>query len=190
MRDIVGSIPISKCSTTFSNGCLGSRIDEERSEMWYVMRIAKLCESLKFWTHIALAGFFLEAYMSECQQTLLSAFVSHYNFVHLPSFLWMDGVWHVYVEVTMVVGILCWLILCRPGPVLLALVWVRSGQGLVGSEWALHRNISRWFQSRLWSLVTSISVYFVSTFCMKIVVAKCWYDYFFVVSLYWLEKLR
>ena len=63
-----------KESTTFSNGCLGSRIDEERSEMWYVMRIAKLCESLKFWTHIALAGFFLGACMSECQQTPLSAF--------------------------------------------------------------------------------------------------------------------
>jgi hypothetical protein len=26
---------------TFSNGCLGSHIDEERSEMRYVMRIAK-----------------------------------------------------------------------------------------------------------------------------------------------------
>ena len=28
-------------SNTFSNGCLGSHIDEERSEMRYVMRIAK-----------------------------------------------------------------------------------------------------------------------------------------------------
>ena len=26
---------------TFSNGCLGSHVDEERSEMRYVMRIAK-----------------------------------------------------------------------------------------------------------------------------------------------------
>ena len=34
-------------STTFSNGCLGSHNDEERSEMRYVMRIAKPRESLK-----------------------------------------------------------------------------------------------------------------------------------------------
>ena len=31
--------------TTFSNGYLGSRNDEERSEMRYVMRIAELSES-------------------------------------------------------------------------------------------------------------------------------------------------
>ena len=30
-----------KMKNTFSNGCLGSHIDEERSEMRYVMRIAK-----------------------------------------------------------------------------------------------------------------------------------------------------
>ena len=34
--------------TTFSNGCLGSHNDEERSEMRYVMRIAKPRESSKF----------------------------------------------------------------------------------------------------------------------------------------------
>ena len=39
---------------TFSNGCLGSHNDEERSEMRYVMRIAKTSESSKFWTHLAL----------------------------------------------------------------------------------------------------------------------------------------
>ena len=33
--------------TTFSNGCLGSHNDEERSEMRYVMRIAKPRESSK-----------------------------------------------------------------------------------------------------------------------------------------------
>ena len=33
---------------TFSNGCLGSHNDEERSEMRYVMRIAKSSESSKF----------------------------------------------------------------------------------------------------------------------------------------------
>lgn len=30
-----------QCQNTFSNGCLGSHTDEERSEMRYVMRIAK-----------------------------------------------------------------------------------------------------------------------------------------------------
>ena len=33
---------------TFSGGCLGSRNDEERSEMRYVMRIAESSESSKF----------------------------------------------------------------------------------------------------------------------------------------------
>ena len=33
---------------TFSNGCLGSHNDEERSEMRYVMRIATLSESSRF----------------------------------------------------------------------------------------------------------------------------------------------
>ena len=34
--------------TTFSDGCLGSHNDEERSEMRYVMRIVGLRESSKF----------------------------------------------------------------------------------------------------------------------------------------------
>ena len=42
--------------TTFSNGYLGSRNDEERSEMRYVMRIAEFSESSNLWTHIALPG--------------------------------------------------------------------------------------------------------------------------------------
>jgi len=40
-------------SITLDNGSLGSRIDEERSEMRYVMRIAQTRESLNLWTHIA-----------------------------------------------------------------------------------------------------------------------------------------
>jgi trehalose/maltose hydrolase-like predicted phosphorylase len=36
---------IRKTKTTLSNGYLGSRNDEERSEMRYVMRIAELSES-------------------------------------------------------------------------------------------------------------------------------------------------
>ncbi len=43
-----------KRPNTFSNGCLGSHTDEERSEMRYVMRIAKASESSKFWTQLAL----------------------------------------------------------------------------------------------------------------------------------------
>ena len=54
-------------STTFSNGCLGSHNDEERSEMRYVMRIAGPRESLNFWTHIALPGYArLHASLSVC----------------------------------------------------------------------------------------------------------------------------
>lgn len=42
--------------TTLSNGYLGSRIDEERSELRYVLRIAELSESSNFRTHTALLG--------------------------------------------------------------------------------------------------------------------------------------
>ena len=41
--------------TTLSNGYLGSRNDEERSEMRYVMRIAEFSESSNLWTQIALS---------------------------------------------------------------------------------------------------------------------------------------
>ena len=56
--------------TTFSNGCLGSHNDDERSEMRYVMRIAKLRESLKFWTHIAPSG-------NAWGHTYLSVYIPH-----------------------------------------------------------------------------------------------------------------
>lgn len=42
--------------TTFNNGSLGSRIDEERSELRYVMWIAEFSESSNLWTHIAPSG--------------------------------------------------------------------------------------------------------------------------------------
>ena len=48
---LVGTPPDNKPNTyltTFSGGCLGSHNDEERSEMRYVMRIARPRESLKF----------------------------------------------------------------------------------------------------------------------------------------------
>ena len=43
-------------NTTFNNGSLGSRIDEERSEMRYVMWIAEFSESSNLWTHLAPLG--------------------------------------------------------------------------------------------------------------------------------------
>ena len=43
-------------NTTFNNGSLGSRIDEERSEMRYVMWIAEFSESSNLWTHLAPFG--------------------------------------------------------------------------------------------------------------------------------------
>ena len=42
------------CFITLHDGYLGSWIDEERSELRYVMRTAEVCESLNLWTHIAL----------------------------------------------------------------------------------------------------------------------------------------
>ena len=53
---LVGSKDLRNLKTTVSNGYLGSRNDEERSEMRYVMRIAKLSESSSLWTQIALSG--------------------------------------------------------------------------------------------------------------------------------------
>ena len=38
---LAGTLAKEQCQNTFSNGCLGSHTDEERSEMRYVMRIAK-----------------------------------------------------------------------------------------------------------------------------------------------------
>jgi len=40
--------------TTSNDGCLGSRVDEERSEMRYVMRIAEIGESSNLRTQPAL----------------------------------------------------------------------------------------------------------------------------------------
>jgi hypothetical protein len=57
--------------TTFSNGCLGSHNDEERSEMRYVMRIARPRESSNFERTLRFQVF-LVACLSECQQTPLS----------------------------------------------------------------------------------------------------------------------
>ena len=51
---VLRHIQDNKKPTTLNGGSLGSYIDEERCELRYVMRIAQLSESLKFWTHIAL----------------------------------------------------------------------------------------------------------------------------------------
>ena len=42
--------------TTFNGGSLGSCIDEERSQLRYVMWIAEFSESSNLWTQIALSG--------------------------------------------------------------------------------------------------------------------------------------
>ena len=54
-------------STTFNGGSLGSCIDEERSELRYVMWIAEFSESSNLWTHIALQGLVPVACLFECQ---------------------------------------------------------------------------------------------------------------------------
>lgn len=54
--------------TTLNNGYLGSRNDEERSEMRNVVWIAEFRESSNLWTHIALKAL-PTAYMPECQQS-------------------------------------------------------------------------------------------------------------------------
>ena len=45
-----------KANITFSDGYLGSRNDEERSEMRYVLRLAEPSESSNLRTHLALPG--------------------------------------------------------------------------------------------------------------------------------------
>ena len=42
--------------TTLNGGSLGSCIDEERSQLRYVMWIAEFSESSNLWTQIALSG--------------------------------------------------------------------------------------------------------------------------------------
>ena len=65
--------------TTLSNGYLGSRNDEERSEMRYVMRIAEFSESSNLWTQIALLGSPRSTPLSvSVQQSLSSVFVKIY----------------------------------------------------------------------------------------------------------------
>ena len=66
--------------TTFSNGSLGSRNDEERSEMRYVMWIADFRESSNLWTHIALLVLW-QVCLFECRHSLTR---------HSLRYLWSD----------------------------------------------------------------------------------------------------
>ena len=59
--------------TTFNNGYLGSRNDDERSEMRYVMWIAGFRESSKSWTQLAL--------IRECQYVYLSIDINHLTLI-------------------------------------------------------------------------------------------------------------
>jgi hypothetical protein len=65
--------------TTLSNGYLGSRNDEERSEMRYVMRIAEFSESSNLWTQIALLGSPRSTPLSVSVQQPLSSVSSFYR---------------------------------------------------------------------------------------------------------------
>ena len=47
--------------TTLGNGYLGSRIDEERSKMWYLVWIAESREPSSFWTQVVPKAFWLRA---------------------------------------------------------------------------------------------------------------------------------
>jgi len=79
---------------TFSNGYLGYRNDEERSEMRYVVRIAELSESSNLWTHIALSEILREhACFSVCN--------THHR---LWLFFWskLCGDWTVFMLVNLV----------------------------------------------------------------------------------------
>lgn len=71
---------------TFSSGCLGSHIDEERCELRYVMRIAGFSESSKFWTHIALSGY---AWKYACISV---------HITNLPFFLERCRCWGVFLD--------------------------------------------------------------------------------------------
>jgi hypothetical protein len=50
------NLQTTKCNITFSDGYLGSRNDEERSEMRYVLRLAEPSESSNLRTHLAPPG--------------------------------------------------------------------------------------------------------------------------------------
>ena len=63
--------------TTFSNGCLGSRNDEERSEMRYVMRIAEYVNHQIFERKLRFRVL-LEACLFQCLLTPLARVVSFF----------------------------------------------------------------------------------------------------------------
>lgn len=50
---VIGNFKILKI---FNNGFFGFCIDEECSEMWYVMWIVEFCELLNFWMYIVFFG--------------------------------------------------------------------------------------------------------------------------------------
>lgn len=81
-------------NTTLSNGYLGSRNDEERSEMRYVMRIAEFSESSNLWTQIALLGSPRSTPLSVSVQQSLSSVFGNLNVFYIFSFLsacWLDN---------------------------------------------------------------------------------------------------
>ena len=64
---------------TLSDGCLGSEIDEGRSEMRNALRIAEFRELTDFLTRIA-AVHFVSSYLPQCQ-LISPSFSSSYSFL-------------------------------------------------------------------------------------------------------------
>ena len=71
--------------TTFNGGSLGSRIDEERSELRYVVWIAEFRESSNLRTHIALQLFWLK---HVCLSIMKPYFPTFVGWRELQAFCW------------------------------------------------------------------------------------------------------
>jgi hypothetical protein len=85
--------------TTLSNGYLGSRNDEERSEMRYVMRIAEFSESSNLWTQIALLGSPRSTPLSVSVQPPLSSVCLHTCWLENESLMFTQLVsWNTWSE--------------------------------------------------------------------------------------------
>ena len=78
--------------TTFSNGCLGSRNDEERSEMRYVMRIAEYVNHQIFERKLRFRVL-LGAFLFQCLLTQLARVMHYHNSVRNMIFIVFKTIW-------------------------------------------------------------------------------------------------
>ena len=101
-----GKKPLKK-HYTLCNGSLGSRIDEERREMRYVMRIAELCESSNLWTHLALDRFIYWACLFEGLHIFVdTAWVFFFSY-HKEKITWNTLLYEERKEILMFSFFLC-----------------------------------------------------------------------------------